>query len=131
MHKLPKAHRLHSRKAIQGLFTSGSKISGYPLRIIYDIHPNKTAAWPQVGVSVSKRKFSKAVDRNLLKRRMREAYRKNNDSLKRYCSEKELSINLFIIYLDAKMLRYSEIEKAIISLLQRLESRIENEEVKP
>ena len=69
--------KLKSRKEIEALFSEGSSIAQFPVRLIYkktefsDQVPIKTA------VSVSKKKFKKAVDRNRVKRLLREGYRKN------------------------------------------------------
>jgi len=71
----PKAERLHSKKLIKELFENGSSFYLYPFKIVWLPKPENLAH--QVLFSVSKRNFKKAVDRNLLKRRMKEAYRLN------------------------------------------------------
>jgi ribonuclease P protein component len=72
-----KAERLSRKKWIQELFDKGSSFNFYPFRILYMDHPEPPAAFNQVMFSVSKRLFKRAVDRNTVKRRMREAYRLN------------------------------------------------------
>jgi ribonuclease P protein component len=72
-----KAERLSRKKWIQELFDKGSSFNFYPYRILLLPHPDPSAASSQVMFSVSKRLFKKAVDRNKIKRRMREAYRLN------------------------------------------------------
>jgi ribonuclease P protein component len=72
-----KVERLSRKKWIQELFDKGSSFNFYPYRILYMEHPEPPASLNQVMFSVSKRLFKKAVDRNTVKRRMREAYRLN------------------------------------------------------
>lgn len=76
-HTFRKAERLSRKKWIQELFDKGSSFNSYPYRILYLPHPDPDAAMNQVMFSVSKRLFKRAVDRNKIKRRMREAYRLN------------------------------------------------------
>jgi ribonuclease P protein component len=70
-----KEERLNKEKWIKELFEKGSSFHLYPFRVIYLPHPDPLYPVNQVLISVSVRNFRKAVDRNLLKRRIREAYR--------------------------------------------------------
>ena len=69
--------KLKSKKLIEKLFAEGRAVSVFPLRLIY----LKEGETNNVGVSVSKRNFKKAVDRNRIKRLLREAYRHNKNML--------------------------------------------------
>tara|TARA_R110002049_G_scaffold2846_4_gene23139 strand:+ start:5802 stop:6200 length:399 start_codon:yes stop_codon:yes gene_type:complete len=72
---LGKQERLKSKKLIEKLYTEGDSVKAFPLRMIY-VQTKHTSDFPcQVGVSVAKRNFKLAVDRNRLKRLMRETYR--------------------------------------------------------
>lgn len=74
-HKLGKEERLKSKKLIEKLYEYGNSIKVFPLRMVY-LQTSHTSTFPaQVGVSVAKRNFKKAPDRNRLKRVMRESYR--------------------------------------------------------
>ena len=74
-HTLGKKERLKSKKLIEKLYEYGNSIKVFPLRMVY-LQTSHTSTFPaQVGVSVAKRNFKKAPDRNRLKREMRESYR--------------------------------------------------------
>src|ERR1700750_2806488 len=74
--------RLSKEIWIKELFEKGSSFNLYPFRIIFLTHPDLTHPCHQLLISVSIRNFKLAVDRNLLKRRVREAYRLNKQLLK-------------------------------------------------
>ena len=76
---LGKQERLKSKKLIEKLYKEGSSLKVFPLRMMY-LQVEHTSNFPaQVGVSVAKRNFKKAPDRNRLKRLMRETYRLQKD----------------------------------------------------
>ena len=77
----PKAEKLKSRTTIGLMFTEGKSVSKYPLRLVYmPLDPSEGIAM-QMGVSVSKKHFKKAVDRNYFKRVLRETYRHHKQIL--------------------------------------------------
>ncbi len=115
-HGFPKATHLKSKKLIERLFKEGEKVKGYPLLAVYTpIEPG--ASTHQAGFSVSKRKFKHAVDRNLLKRRMREAYRLNKHLLP---GGEEPKLAIMFIYLPAKAADFMQIEKGMQKALTHL-----------
>jgi len=73
-----------------------------------------------MGVSVSSRYFKRSVDRNLLKRRIRESYRKQKADLKTILEEKGLAMDLFLVYIEPHILSYQEIDTAITEALSKL-----------
>ena len=73
----PTIEKLKSKKLLDALFSSGKKINGFPIKLVYKPLDFEDDCLIKVGVSVPKRNFKKAVDRNRIKRLMREAYRLN------------------------------------------------------
>jgi ribonuclease P protein component len=119
-HTFSKAERLHSKKLIERLFKEGKSFYVYPFKIIY-IENNPNDKYPvQALVSVAKRNIRKAVDRNKVKRLIREAYRQNKEELykQRFANNNQLLIGL--IYTARTILPHAQIESKIILILQRL-----------
>lgn len=113
----PKAERLHSKKLIQELFDKGSSFYSYPFKILFWQLPDPGVH--QVLFSVSKRKFKSAVDRNLIKRRMREAYRLNKHIL--YSNQEEQpSLLIAYIYTGKEIPDYHFLENKLSKSLKRL-----------
>lgn len=76
-----KKERLSSEKWIKELFEKGSSFYSYPFKVLFLLHPDEQPTTSQVLVSVPSRSFPRAVDRNLIKRRVREVYRTNKAQL--------------------------------------------------
>jgi ribonuclease P protein component len=124
--KYTKNEKLKSKKAIEHLFKKGKSVNAFPIRAIHVKKSERTGILINAGVTVSKKNIKLAVNRNLIKRRIREAYRINNTELKVHLKEKELEINTMFIYSAKEILPYSLIEEKVKVLLTRL---IETNEV--
>lgn len=111
-----KDKKLKSQKAIEKIFSDGKNFHRFPVRAVY-FYDADLEQELKIGVSVAKKKFKKAVDRNLLKRRMREAFRLNQGNLKLTGK-----LNIMFIYSGKEILPYSEIEKSMIALFGSLNS---------
>lgn len=110
-----KAEKLCSESAINELFLKGSSFIAYPLRVVFSSKPLLDAETPNISVlvSVSKKKFKRAVKRNKVKRLTREAYRLNKDLLVPIVQRKRLHINIAFVYLDSTILSFEEFDKAM------------------
>ena len=103
---LGKEERLKSNKLIEKLYQEGTSIKVFPLRMVY-IQTTHTSTYPaQMGVSVPKRNFKRAVDRNRLKRLLRESYRKEKYTI--YSQIKEPYV-FMISYLAKEEWKYADI----------------------
>jgi ribonuclease P protein component len=129
MNEFRKAERLCSKKQIEMLFTQGHVVFMFPFRIFYRItaaEPASRLAPCRIMISVPKRNFKKAVHRNLLKRRVREAFRQHKQELHAALITQSKCLQLVLYYACATALPYESLAEAIKkinnALIQRAES---------
>ncbi|MFB9863383.1 ribonuclease P protein component [Rufibacter immobilis] len=118
-YRFPKEERLRSKKLIDRLFREGSSFNLYPLRFVVLQVPELSEPPVQILVSVSKRHFKKAVDRNRLKRQMREAYRLHKHVLDQ-ASTAGGTRYIAILYIGKEKNPFKVICKKLNSGLERL-----------
>lgn len=112
--KFPKSEKLRLNKDLERLFAEGTTAFKYPVSIRFLKFDGKGTNL--CAVSVPKKRFKKAVDRNRLKRQMREAYRLN----KHLIQNDDRHFHMMFVYSNNEKLEYKTIEKAIQKLLQNL-----------
>ena len=119
-----KKERLSSRKSISFLFQSGKAVYAPPLKLLFIKATGITQ--PAVAtISVPKRLFKRAVDRNLLKRRIREAYRLNKSGFYSRLKESNRQVHIVIQYQQKEIVDYQTIEKGLKKGLERILMKLE------
>ncbi len=113
-----KKEKLRSKKAFNELFKLGRSFHSQPFLIIWK-KTNREEKYPaQIAVSVSKKLFKHAVDRNIIKRRTFEACRLNKHNLYKFLEKKNLGLDFIVVYRAKQIADYHSIEKGIISAFQ-------------
>ncbi len=120
-----KNEKLKSRKQIEQLFKEGKSFSSFPFRVVY-VFVNEDTAILQAGFSVSTRYFKKAVDRNRIKRLMREGYRLQKNTLYNAVVASAKKLNVFFIYTGNELPEYELIFEKMGASVKRLQ-KITNE----
>ena len=120
-----KKDKLKSRKQTQFLFAKGQSINAFPIKLIYTLESNEPGS-VQTGVGAPSRTFRKAVDRNRVKRLLREGYRLERPEFIASSVDalNKLRVNLFFLYTDATVISQKEIQEKIKQLLSRLSEKI-------
>ena len=130
---LGKNERLKSRKLLEELFNSGESFSIFPLKIYFLL--NQSAAENvdtkklnpsaiQFGVGVGKKNFKRSVDRNRIKRLIREVYRVRKNLIADILREKEWHLKIFILYVGKEMPDYLLIEEKILVVLEKMQKKL-------
>lgn len=122
----PKSERMVSRRLMESLFggRSSHSVVTFPLRIVYTTRERSPQDSPiQILVSVSKKHFKHAVDRNRVKRQIREAYRRNRQVIAESLPE-DRQLLMACVWLSDGHCPSAEIESKMVSLLRRVGEKL-------
>ena len=114
-HTFRKAERLHREKHIQELFDKGSSFYLFPFKVFVAPHPDPGYPVNQILITVSNRNFKRAVDRNLLKRRIREAYRLQKEIL-----PESPRIIFALVYAHKEIMLFDDLKSRLRATLERI-----------
>lgn len=121
---LHKVERLDKKKIIEKMFAGGSRsFSVFPLRVVY-LPVEELEADASILISVSKRRFKRAVKRNRVKRQIREAYRVNKHELLNILVERKCWLAIAFIYLSDQLVESSIIEDRMRIALVRITEKM-------
>lgn len=119
-----KNEKLKHKILIDRLFNEGRSIRSYPVQLVFLPLKDSDHKQLKVGVSVSKRSFKKAVDRNKIKRLLREAYRLNKNN---YLNNTDISLAFMLIYIGKELPDYKIVEFSVQLLFKKLMNKLEDE----
>lgn len=126
MNTFSKQERLCSKKSIETLLSKGNSFTAHPFKIHWLIQTESLPYPARMAVSVSKKNFKKAVDRNKIKRRIREIYRLNKDTLYDFLNKNNNKIDIFLIYTAKEILSFHEMKPKMLALINKLKITIGN-----
>ena len=119
--RFSKAERLCRKTVVEKLYAEGDSVAAYPLRAVYlTLEPEEGEPTASILISVSKKRFRHAVDRNLAKRRLREAYRLNKHSFTEALEAHGTRMAVAILYLDRQHHPYSHLQARMNKLLHAI-----------
>lgn len=123
MHKytFPLKEHLKSKSTIDRLYSTGASVTAYPLRAVFiEVPADTQEATATILISVAKKRFRHAVDRNLVKRRIREAYRLNKEILTTHLNSQEKKMAVAILYIDTRDNSTEFLKKKMVKLLNAI-----------
>ena len=124
-----KREKLKSKKQLDILFENGKGFTIFPIKIFYAFS-DKQDNTIKAGVGVSRRNFKKAVQRNRIKRLMREAYRTQKQPLHLYLNNNKKQLAIFLLFIDKTMPQYNLIKEKLNLCIERLIHELNEVDIK-
>ena len=119
--RFKKEERLCSKATIENLYANGRSVAAFPLRAVYlPLEAEENAPAASILISVSKKRFKHAVDRNLAKRRLREAYRLSKHPFIESLQQQEKRMAIAILYLDKQHHPFKHLQARMVKLLNSI-----------
>lgn len=126
-----KEERICNETEITRLFEKGESFISYPVRVVWIVNNEDTTEIVKVLISVSKKKLRHAVDRNRVKRLVREAYRLNKTVFCNAIAEIGKSLSVCFIWLPSDTIDFKKVDRKITEALARISQKISNQSVSP
>ena len=114
-----KKEKLKSKKQLDQLFQKGKSFTVFPVKVFYALADEQDNVI-KTGVGVSSRHFKKAVQRNRIKRLLREAYRTEKQPLHAYLNNNKKQLVLFLLFIDKELPQYGLLKEKMKLCIQRL-----------
>ena len=124
MFEFPKNQKLCSETVIKEMFSNGKSLTTSAVRLVWKEDNNEDEVTVKSIIVVPKKKIRLAVKRNIIRRRMKEAYRLHKFELENMLKDKELQLSIAVIYQKDKVLPYKTVEEEIKLILERLSKEI-------
>lgn len=122
-----KKEKLKSRTELKAVFSTGKSFSVFPIKVFFIEKETNGASFPvSAGVGVSSRHFKKAVDRNRIKRLLREAYRLEKQPLLQAVASQSKSFAVFFLYLDKELPDHILIREKVKEGIEKLIKKVNN-----
>ena len=118
-----KKEKLKSRKHLQQLFTKGKTFTVFPIKVFFALNETQDN-FIKTSVGVSSRNFKKAVDRNYVKRSLREVYRTEKIVLTEFLKQNNKQINLFLLYVDKVLPEHNLLKQKMKKALEKLQQQL-------
>lgn len=112
--------KLKSRKLMDQLFAAGKSVSVFPVKAMFNEIDAALDFRVKAGVGVSSRNFKKAVDRNRIKRLLREAYRLNKQPLLDFATANNKKIAVFFLFVDKILPDFETLQNKMPALIDKL-----------
>ena len=124
MFEFPKKQKLCNETAIKNMFSNGKSFAIDPIRLVWkeELNPDEVAL--KSIIVVPKKKLNLAADRNVMKRRMKEAYRLQKTAIESFLKSENIQLSIALIYQVEEILPYKTIEEKIKLILSRLREEI-------